>query len=92
MEFQGTALATTGEDKTIRIWSKEKEGNDWLMQAVLSDCHTRTIRDVSWSPCGNFLASCSFDSTVAIWDKKSGEFECNSTLEGIFKSVFSNFG
>lgn len=27
-------------------------------------------------------ASASFDSTIGIWDKKSGEWECNATLEG----------
>lgn len=52
------------------------------MQAVLSDCHSRTIRDIAWSLDGHYLASASFDASVAIWDKKSGEFECNSTLEG----------
>lgn len=28
------------------------------------------------------LASASFDATIGIWDKKSGEWECNATLEG----------
>lgn len=52
------------------------------MQAVLSDGHTRTIRDVAFSNCGMFLAAASFDATVSIWDRKNNEYECNSTLEG----------
>ena len=40
------------------------------------------IRRVNWSPCGNYLSSASFDGTVAIWDRKSGQFECSATLEG----------
>jgi len=76
----GKIFASCGEDKTIRIWAQDK--NDWIMQTVLSDGHTRTIREISFSTCGMFLASASFDATVSIWDKKGSEYECNSTLEG----------
>lgn len=77
---KGDALASCGEDKTIRIWTKDD--NKWVNKTILADGHKRTIRAVSWSPCGNYLASASFDATTAIWDKKSGQFECNATLEG----------
>ena len=30
----------------------------------------------------SFLASASFDATIGIWDKKSGSWECNASLEG----------
>eukprot|EP00053_Salpingoeca_punica_P016255 m.152571 g.152571 ORF g.152571 m.152571 type:complete len:333 (-) comp16919_c1_seq3:120-1118(-) len=76
----GTLLATTGADKTIRIWAQERSA--WVMKASLDGPHKNTIRSVSWSPCGNFLASASFDSTTCVWDKRSGEFECVATLEG----------
>ena len=73
-------MATCGEDKTVRVWAKQ--GETWICQTVLTEGHTRTIRRVAWSPCGNYLASASFDGTVAVWDKKSGEFECGASLEG----------
>lgn len=70
-----------GEDKAIRIWSQDNN-NKWTTKTILSDGHTRTIRSVAWSWNGKLLASASFDATTAIWDKKSGQFECNATLEG----------
>nr|CAH7769478.1 unnamed protein product [Callosobruchus chinensis] len=78
---KGDMLASCGEDKAIRIWTKDLTGK-WSNKVVLADGHKRTIRQVAWSPCGNYLASASFDATVCIWDKKGGEFECNATLEG----------
>ncbi|KAJ8936064.1 hypothetical protein NQ318_023292 [Aromia moschata] len=78
---KGEVLASCGEDKVIRIWAKDLTGK-WTNKVVLTDGHKRTIRQVAWSPCGNYLASASFDATTCIWDKKSGEFECNATLEG----------
>lgn len=74
-------MFSCGEDKTIRIWGQESNGK-YVTKTILSDSHTRTIRDVAWSWNGDYLASASFDATTAIWDKKSGEFECNATLEG----------
>lgn len=76
----GSLLATCGTDKTIRIWGLE--GDSWVCKTVLTDTHSKTIRSVSWSPCGNMLSSASFDGTVCVWNKRKGEFQCTSTLEG----------
>lgn len=74
-------LASCGEDKTIRIWGQEGADN-WVCKTILTDGHQRTIRSVSWSPCGNYISSASFDATVGVWSNKGGEFECIATLEG----------
>jgi len=33
----------------------------------LADGHKRTIRNLSWNPAGNMLASSSFDGTAGVW-------------------------
>ena len=44
-------------------------GQNWKCQTILAEAHSRTVRRVNWSPCGNYLSSASFDGTVAIWDR-----------------------
>lgn len=54
---------------------------DCVVQAVLDETHTRTVRSCAWSPSGKLLATASFDATTAIWEDVGGEFACVSTLE-----------
>ncbi|CAD7695830.1 unnamed protein product [Ostreobium quekettii] len=79
--YAGQKLASCGSDKTVRIWSRDSSGR-WLCSAILEDCHTRAVRSCCWSPCGQYLATASFDATTAVWEEQGGEWEQVGTLEG----------
>jgi WD40 repeat protein len=75
-------IASCGSDKRIMIWNSKGE-----CLAVLDDCHSRTIRSLSWDFSGCLLAAASFDSTITVWKKKKNQeeqiiFECIASLEG----------
>lgn len=52
-----------------------------VIQAVLEETHTRTVRSCAWSLSGENLATASFDATTGIWENVDGEYEFVSTLE-----------
>ncbi|KAG9509416.1 putative cytosolic iron-sulfur protein assembly protein CIAO1 [Fragariocoptes setiger] len=82
LAWNDTILSSCGGDKSIRLWAKE--GHTWRCQSILADGHTRTVRSVAWSPCGKYLASASFDSTICIWEKdeQDGSWSSLVNLEG----------
>lgn len=77
----GTLLATSGEDKIIRIWAQESKDGKWFCSSKLADTHTKTVRRLSWSPCGQYLASASFDSTICIWKKNSEDSSWSMSVQ-----------
>lgn len=46
--------------------------------------HSKTIRSLAFSPCGTFLAACSFDSYISVYHVKKNDtkWPCIASLEG----------
>lgn len=92
-------LASCSGDKNVRIWAPRRGATEsstsWYCSAVLEDGHTKTVRALSWSPDGRYLATASFDATVAIWRQQGGDWEqvsysmC-SHAHGVYKMTASN--
>jgi len=55
---------------------------NWVCKSTITDGHTRSIRSVAWSFCGNRLASAGFDAKVSIWEREDQDFVLQTTLEG----------
>jgi hypothetical protein len=69
----GTWLATTSRDRTIRIW----DAATGQCRATLAG-HTGGVRSVAIAPDGTWLATTSRDGTARIWDAATGQ--CRATL------------
>ncbi|XP_040204233.1 protein HIRA isoform X2 [Rana temporaria] len=78
----GAYLASGGDDKLIMVWKKSgyigpstvfgsssKLANveQWRCLIILRN-HSGDVMDVAWSPHDAWLASCSVDNTVVIWN------------------------
>ncbi len=63
----GNTLATAS-GSNIRLWRVDNGEQISILQG-----HTQLINCVDFSPEGDFLASCSEDETIRLWDIESGE-------------------
>ncbi|XP_026512695.1 protein HIRA isoform X1 [Terrapene carolina triunguis] len=78
----GIYLASGGDDKLIMVWkraayigpstvfgssSKLANVEQWRCVSILRS-HSGDVMDVAWSPHDAWLASCSVDNTVVIWN------------------------
>lgn len=79
----GRTLATSGYDKTIRLWDVRTHAH---LQTMVR--HRAVSSGLAFSPHGESLASASWDGTVGVWDTRTAK--CRLQLPGggkRFKSV-----
>uniref|UniRef100_A0A3B4YN90 Protein HIRA n=1 Tax=Seriola lalandi dorsalis TaxID=1841481 RepID=A0A3B4YN90_SERLL len=96
----GLYLASGGDDKLVMVWrraafigpstvfgssSKLANVEQWRCVTILRN-HTGDVMDVAWSPHDMWLASCSVDNTIVIWNVQR---HCNCALLVIFCHIHS---
>ncbi|XP_034416204.1 WD repeat, SAM and U-box domain-containing protein 1 isoform X2 [Cyclopterus lumpus] len=70
--FSGELFATCSGDKTLRVYNSRDFSE--LPFSPLSG-HGYGVHCCCFSPCGQFLASCSTDATTMVWSTVTGEIE-----------------
>ncbi len=64
----GTQLASSGWDHTVKIWDVAKKEEIKTLRG-----HTKLVCKIAWSPDGRWLASSSYDGKIKIWDAATWE-------------------
>lgn len=68
LDHQGERVATAGADGLVRIWSIATGEELKVLEG-----HVDKVLDVSFSPCGNWIASSSEDRTSRAWNAHTGD-------------------
>jgi WD40 repeat protein len=67
----GKRLASSGGDRTIRLWDAESSGTQLLK--TFEEQHKEDVEAVAFDPNRNRLLSVSEDKTLKVWDVDSGK-------------------
>ncbi|KAK6353251.1 Cytosolic iron-sulfur protein assembly protein [Orbilia brochopaga] len=62
-----------GDEENEPPHSDEREEEEEWRFAVVLDGHDSEVKSVAWSPGGSFLATCSRDKSVWIWEEMEGD-------------------
>ncbi|KAK7196305.1 WD-repeat containing protein [Novymonas esmeraldas] len=80
-------LASCSGDATVKFWGRRRsadaDASDWTCLGTLEGEHSRTIRHVSWSPSGEYIACASFDHTATVWRRNGDDDEYGFEVEGV---------
>ncbi|KAI6225647.1 DNA-directed RNA polymerase [Aphelenchoides besseyi] len=81
-KYDGRLLATSGEDRTVKVFVYDPSSGKLRRYTQIVGDQIRTIRCVSFSPCGSYLATASFDASALIYAPDDGTFEERHKLDG----------
>ncbi|XP_061609355.1 WD repeat, SAM and U-box domain-containing protein 1 [Phyllopteryx taeniolatus] len=70
--FSAQLLATCSGDKTVRVYHT-RDFSELAFSPL--EGHGYSVHCCCFSPCGQFLASCSTDATTLVWSMATGEIE-----------------
>ncbi len=66
----GDRLASSSEDRTVKIWEKGKEGK-WRCACTLSGYHERAVYHLDWCHQTGLLATAGGDNAICIFREES---------------------
>lgn len=63
-------VVTASDDFTLYLWEPAKSNKPILRMTG----HQKAVNHVAFSPDGRYIASCSFDNSIKLWDGRDGKF------------------